>query len=132
MSEGLVHQVVGQGLAAKLSSRLGEGVINGMLTARIGLACIELCRPLPFSQQTKLSIRMLGQVMNQRSERVGSRGLTPDIAGGIEFDKVSFRYQDGPLALDRISFAIRPGTVVGLVGRSGSGKRTGRPLARWR
>ncbi|MFJ5369239.1 YcjF family protein [Bosea sp. CER48] len=46
--DAVIQQVVGQGLAARLSAKLGEGVINGMLTARIGLAALEVCRPLPF------------------------------------------------------------------------------------
>jgi putative membrane protein len=48
IGDTLVQQMVGQGLAAKLSARLGEGVINGLMTARVGLAAIEVCRPLPF------------------------------------------------------------------------------------
>lgn len=48
IGDGLVQQVLGHGIAAKLSSRLGEGVVNGMLTARLGLAAIDLTRPLPF------------------------------------------------------------------------------------
>lgn len=48
VGDGLVQQVLGHGIAAKLSSRLGEGVVNGMLTARLGLAAIDLTRPLPF------------------------------------------------------------------------------------
>ena len=44
-----VHQIVGQGLAARLSARLGEGIVNGMMTARIGIAAMETTRPLPFS-----------------------------------------------------------------------------------
>lgn len=43
-----VHQIVGQGLAARLSAKLGEGVVNGMMTARIGVAAMEVTRPLPF------------------------------------------------------------------------------------
>jgi putative membrane protein len=43
-----LQQIVGHGIAAKLSARLGEGVVNGLLTARIGIAAIEVCRPLPF------------------------------------------------------------------------------------
>jgi putative membrane protein len=35
-------------VAARLSARLGEGVINGILTARIGIAAIAVCRPAPF------------------------------------------------------------------------------------
>jgi putative membrane protein len=47
--DDLVHQLVGQGLAARLSARLGEGVVNGTMTARIGIAAIETVRPLPFT-----------------------------------------------------------------------------------
>jgi putative membrane protein len=48
VGDGLAQQVLGHGLASKLSTRLGEGVINGLLTARIGIAAMDLCRPLPF------------------------------------------------------------------------------------
>jgi putative membrane protein len=47
-SDSLVQQMLGQGLAAKLSQRLGEGLVNGLLTARLGLAAIDVTRPLPF------------------------------------------------------------------------------------
>jgi putative membrane protein len=47
--DSLIQQVIGHGLAAKLSARLGEGVLNGLLTARLGIAAIEVTRPLPFS-----------------------------------------------------------------------------------
>jgi len=46
--DSLFQQILGHGLAARVSARLGEGVINGLLTARIGIAAIEVCRPLPF------------------------------------------------------------------------------------
>lgn len=48
VGDGLAQQVLGHGLASRLSRRLGEGVINGLLTARIGIAAMDLCRPLPF------------------------------------------------------------------------------------
>lgn len=47
--DDIVHQLVGQGLAARISAKLGEGVVNGMMTARIGLAAMEAARPLPFT-----------------------------------------------------------------------------------
>lgn len=56
IGEGLVQQVVGQGLAARISSRLGEGVVNGLLTARIGLAAMDVCRPVPFSPGSRPGI----------------------------------------------------------------------------
>lgn len=49
--DSLVQQVLGHGIAARLSARLGEGVINGILTARVGIAAIDVCRPLPFQAE---------------------------------------------------------------------------------
>ena len=46
--DGLVQQVIGQGMASRLSARLGEGVLNGLMTARVGIAAMEVCRPAPF------------------------------------------------------------------------------------
>ena len=46
--DSLASQILGHGLAARLSARLGEGVINGLLTSRIGIAAIAVCRPAPF------------------------------------------------------------------------------------
>lgn len=48
VGDGLLEQVIGHGLAARISARFGEGVVNGLLTARIGLACHDICRPIPF------------------------------------------------------------------------------------
>jgi putative membrane protein len=47
--DSLIQQMLGHGIAAKVSVRLGEGVLNGLLTARLGLAAIEVTRPLPFA-----------------------------------------------------------------------------------
>lgn len=48
VGDSFVQQIVGHGLAAKLSAKLGEGVVNGMMTARIGIAAMETARALPF------------------------------------------------------------------------------------
>jgi putative membrane protein len=48
-SDSLIQQMLGHGVAAKLSQRLGEGMLNGLLTARLGLAAIEVTRPMPFA-----------------------------------------------------------------------------------
>lgn len=48
LGDGVIQQLLGHGLASKISARLGEGVINGMMTARVGIAAMDLCRPLPF------------------------------------------------------------------------------------
>ncbi|MER9320199.1 TIGR01620 family protein [Mesorhizobium sp. M0626] len=48
VGDSFVQQIIGHGLAARLSAKLGEGVVNGMMTARIGIAAMETARPLPF------------------------------------------------------------------------------------
>lgn len=55
--EDLVQQLLGHGLAAKLSAKLGEGVLNGLLTARLGLAALALARPLPFIAASPPSLK---------------------------------------------------------------------------
>lgn len=48
VGDDLIETVTGGHLVAKLSRRFGEGVVNGALTARVGLAAMEVCRPMPF------------------------------------------------------------------------------------
>lgn len=48
LGDSLIQQLIGHGLAAKLSARLGEGLINGLMTVRVGIAAIRVTRPLPF------------------------------------------------------------------------------------
>jgi putative membrane protein len=50
IADSVVQQVIGHGIAARLSARLAEGMINGLLTARLGLLTIDLVRPLPFHE----------------------------------------------------------------------------------
>lgn len=47
LSDTLLQHFVGKGLLGRLSARFGEGTVNGVLTARIGLAAMTVCRPLP-------------------------------------------------------------------------------------
>ena len=49
VGDSLIQQVVGHGIAAKLSARLGEGVLNALLTTRVGLSAMAVCRPMPFA-----------------------------------------------------------------------------------
>ena len=48
LTDDMIGTVAGGGVLSKLSRRFGEGVVNGALTARVGLAAMELCRPMPF------------------------------------------------------------------------------------
>jgi putative membrane protein len=57
LTDGIVEQLVGQGIAAKLSARLGEGVVNGLMTVRVGIAAMRVVRPLPFATQKQPVVR---------------------------------------------------------------------------
>ena len=50
VGDDLLGSVAGGSVLSKLSRRFGEGMVNGALTARVGVAALEVCRPLPFGE----------------------------------------------------------------------------------
>ena len=70
-SDSLVQQVLGHGIAAKLSQRLGEGILNGLLTARLGLAAIDVTRPLPFTALPRPALADLAKDLLRKREDEG-------------------------------------------------------------
>ena len=62
LSDNLIQHVVGRGLLGKLSARFGEGTVNGILTARVGLAARDVCRPIPQETSAKDT---LGSLMKE-------------------------------------------------------------------
>jgi putative membrane protein len=68
VTDSLLQQVIGHGLAAKLSARLGEGVLNGLLTARLGLLAIDLTRPLPFTELPRPTLNELAGSLIRSTE----------------------------------------------------------------
>jgi ATP-binding cassette subfamily B protein len=103
-------------VGALIAFQMLSGRVSGPLIALVGL--------VNEYQETALSIRMLGEVMNRAPEG-RSGGLRPELRGNITFDNVVFRYPGAQNnALDRATFEIKEGSVIGIVGRSGSGKTT--------
>ena len=49
VGDDLIGSIGGGHVLSKLSRRFGEGLVNGALTARVGVAAMEVCRPLPFT-----------------------------------------------------------------------------------
>ena len=56
LTDDLIGSVAGGGVLSRLSRRFGEGVVNGALTARVGIAAMEICRPLPFAALPRPSV----------------------------------------------------------------------------
>ena len=74
VGDSIVQQVLGLGLAARISAKLGEGVLNGLMTARFGLAAIAVCRPLPFLREEP---PRLGDVAGELLDERGGGGAGP-------------------------------------------------------
>ncbi|HLN24076.1 MAG TPA: peptidase domain-containing ABC transporter, partial [Patescibacteria group bacterium] len=107
------------------SLSVGELVAIQMLAGRVSGPLVQLVSLLNEFQQTALSVRMLGEIMNRPTEGGGKGGLRPPLRSGIVLEGVSFSYPGAPApALNDISVTIPAGSMIGVVGRSGSGKTT--------
>ncbi len=66
----MIQQLVGHGLASRLSAKLGEGVVNGLMTARIGIAAMDVVRPFPFNAEKRPGIGdFIGDLVKINGER---------------------------------------------------------------
>jgi len=72
-SDSLIQQMLGHGIAAKLSQKLGEGILNGLLTARLGLAAIDVTRPLPFNALPRPALADLAKDLLRKREEEDER-----------------------------------------------------------
>lgn len=70
--DSLLQQVVGHGIAAKVSARLGEGVLNGLLTARIGVSAMSVCRPMPFEAQPTPTLRKVAPFLFKTKDQAAT------------------------------------------------------------
>jgi putative membrane protein len=77
VADSVVQQMIGHGIAARLSARLGEGMINGLLTARLGLLTIDLVRPLPFHELPRPALNDLAATLLRPAETGADAGETP-------------------------------------------------------
>jgi putative membrane protein len=67
-SDSVIQQILGHGLTARLSQRLGEGFLNGLLTARLGLSAIDVTRPLPFTALPRPALTDLAKDLLRKRE----------------------------------------------------------------
>ena len=106
---------------------VGQMVAFRMLAGRVSQPVMRLVQMWQEFQQTSLSIKRLGDIFNTRPERSGDKASSnlPRLRGDVIFDKVCFRYDPtGSQVIKNMSFRIPSGRMIGVVGRSGSGKST--------
>lgn len=106
---------------------IGQLVAFRMLAGRVSEPVMRLVQMWQEFQQTSISVERLGDIFNSKVEQAPKSNVArlPRVQGYIKFENVNFRYSvDGPKIIKDMSFAIKPNSVIGIVGRSGSGKST--------
>jgi HlyB family type I secretion system ABC transporter len=120
--------LLGAYIALSSQNSLAIGSLFGfmMLGGRVAGPLASLAAIMEDVQKAQASIGQVGGVLNRPTERRAlTHGLRPRFEGAVEFDDVTFRYEGAKMpALDKMTFSIPAGTMLGLVGRSGSGKST--------
>ena len=82
---------------------------------------------IDMTSRGKASIKRISELLDEKKDVVDREGVArlEEIRGDIEFRNLNFCYPDGEFdALHNVSFAIKAGENIGLVGRTGSGKTT--------
>ncbi len=104
---------------------VGQLIAFQMFGSQLSGPILRLVHMWQDFQQAKLSLDRIGDIINTPPEVVGGAITVSSLKGEIIAKDITFRYApDGPLVLDHASFRIAPGMMVGIVGRSGSGKST--------
>jgi len=115
----------GVGLVFDNRLSVGQLIAFQMFASQLSGPILRLVHMWQDFQQAKLSLERIGDIVNTPSEVTGGSVSLRELKGAIVFKDVKFRYaHDGPLVLDGVSLAIQPGEMIGIVGRSGSGKST--------
>ena len=115
-------------LAISTNDQLYVGALVAfmMLTQRVASPLVQLSHLLQQYDEARLAIKSISNLVNRPGEegRTGA-GIRTPLVGRIEFKNVRFRYAGATVpALDGVSFTAPEGTVLGVMGRSGSGKTT--------
>jgi HlyB family type I secretion system ABC transporter len=126
MSRGVV--LFGAYLALQNDTTVDKGGLIAfmVLSSRVAQPLIGFARLMEDFHEVRTAVGQIAKVLNNPTEtRAQNDGMRPKFEGQITFEDVTFTYPLGQRpALNKVSFSIPPGTMMGLVGRSGSGKST--------
>lgn len=115
----------GVSLVFDKSMSVGQLIAFQMFASQLSGPILRLVHMWQDFQQAKLSLARIGDIINTPPEVVGGAITVQSLRGDILAKDMSFRYlSEGPLVLDAVNFKIDAGMMVGIVGRSGSGKST--------
>lgn len=121
---------VGAGMVLANELSIGQLIAFNMLMGSVMAPLMGVIALWDNLQETGVAMERLGDVLDlapeQEPDEAGSRIVLPDFRGNVTFDNVFFRYggPEKPYVLEGVSFDIRAGQLVAIVGQSGSGKST--------
>ncbi|MFF3526870.1 ABC transporter ATP-binding protein [Streptomyces rubiginosohelvolus] len=116
---------LGGWLATRGEITLGTFVAFSTYLAQLVGPVRMLAMVLTVGQQARAGVeRVLELIDTEPSMQDGTKELPADAPAGIEFDDVTFGYDEERPVLDGFSLTVEPGETVAVVGASGSGKST--------
>ena len=125
MAIGAYMVLANYGTADANSMTVGSLVAFAMLSMRLAQPLVTLAGLQRDMAEVRGAVGQVGQVVNSPPEDTRTNGLRLPIKGEVSFKDVRFRYSpSGPYALEEVSFTVPAGTMLGIMGRSGSGKTT--------
>ena len=114
---GAAFCIRGEMTAGEFIAFLSYGAIMTWPVRMLGRMIAEMSK-------AGVSIDRIAYIMYSEEERETGRGLKPDLNGDIEFDHVSFAYEGAAEVLHDVSFTMKAGSTLGILGGTGSGKST--------
>lgn len=106
---------------------VGQFIAFNMLSSRVIAPILRLSRIWKELQQVNISVARIGDIFNTSPEPGfdPSKVSLPAIKGDIRFEDVTFRFSpEGAEVLQDVSFSVKAGEIIGIVGTTGSGKTT--------
>lgn len=106
---------------------VGGLIAFNMLSGRVNAPILKLASLWQEVTQMKVSVARLADIMQAPAEPVfqAERAVPPPLRGHVAFDRVTFKYSaKGAEVLSDLTFSVRPGEIIGVVGISGAGKTT--------